>query len=148
MVMIGLFACAGSSAPMASDETLEMEPLEIEVSSESCSLDGLSAYFGGNSASIDPPSHAALDAVAGCLQGPLRNTSIELVGRTDTRGSTAYNVDLAHRRAESVERYLLDRGVTKDRMLLRSEGESATANARRVDILILDCAVDPARTCI
>jgi len=48
---------------------------------------------------------------------------IEIDGHTDTKGSAEYNHKLSQRRAQSVVDYLLERGITADRLSAQGYGE-------------------------
>jgi len=50
---------------------------------------------------------------------------LEIAGHTDSRGSAAYNEGLSERRAESVRRYLVERGVSASQLSARGLGESS-----------------------
>ncbi|MEX2379761.1 MAG: OmpA family protein [Vicingaceae bacterium] len=52
------------------------------------------------------------------------NQSIQLVSHTDIRGSDEYNMKLSKKRAEFVERYLIENGISKDRIHSDYRGES------------------------
>jgi outer membrane protein OmpA-like peptidoglycan-associated protein len=56
------------------------------------------------------------------------NYIIELSSHTDARGSNGYNNRLSQRRAESVVRWLVSKGVERDRLVPRGYGESITTN--------------------
>ena len=74
------------------------------------------------------------------------NTTIEVVGHTDSTGSAAYNQGLSERRAVSVRSVLVNNGVNRGRIRAYGLGENqpaannATANGRqqnrRVEIFI------------
>ncbi|MGB3407693.1 MAG: OmpA family protein [Jannaschia sp.] len=90
------------------------------------------------------------------LQGDLRalgrnlqqypDTTVQVIGHTDSDGSAAYNQDLSERRARAVSGILLETGVSGARIQSIGRGESspiATNNTpegrqqnRRVDIVI------------
>lgn len=72
-------------------------------------------HFEYNKDKIRPESFPILDAVVEVLQ---KNPDIklEVQGHTDNRGSAAYNRDLSNRRAGSVRKYLVARGVTTERL--------------------------------
>lgn len=53
---------------------------------------------------------------------------IEIGSHTDARGSDSYNNRLSQRRAESVVRWLLKRGVDKDRLVPMGYGETINVN--------------------
>ena len=53
---------------------------------------------------------------------------VEISSHTDARGSNSYNNRLSQRRAESVVRWLIDKGIERDRLVPRGYGESMTTN--------------------
>jgi peptidoglycan-associated lipoprotein len=55
--------------------------------------------------------------------------SVTLSGHTDERGSREYNIALGERRAESVKRLLLARGVSAQQVNVVSYGEEKPAVA-------------------
>ena len=80
---------------------------------------------------------------------------VEIGSHTDSRGTGAYNDRLSQRRAESVVRWLVDKGVQKDRLVARGYGETMNVNNcannipcsetehqfnRRTEFRILGCA--------
>jgi peptidoglycan-associated lipoprotein len=104
---------------------------------------GISPSFDFDSSSIADSDRQMLAEVAKCLtEGALKGKSVTLVGRADARGEPEYNMTLGESRANTVNRYLVDLGVGKDRMKVTSRGEmdaSGTneegwAKDRRVDI--------------
>jgi outer membrane protein OmpA-like peptidoglycan-associated protein len=52
------------------------------------------------------------------------NTEVLVVGHTDSMGSDAYNQSLSERRAESAASFLVQQGISRDR--IRSEGRGET----------------------
>ncbi|HLY52452.1 MAG TPA: peptidoglycan-associated lipoprotein Pal [Steroidobacteraceae bacterium] len=80
---------------------------------------------------------------------------VRLEGNTDERGSREYNIGLGDRRAQAVRRALLLQGVTEGQITTVSYGEerpadpghdeSAWAKNRRVEIVYLTPAAQPAR---
>lgn len=49
--------------------------------------------------------------------------SVEIEGHTDARGTEAYNMSLGGKRAQSVADYLINYGVSKERLITLSYGE-------------------------
>jgi OOP family OmpA-OmpF porin len=104
-------------------------------------------YFEYDSDVIKKESYGILDAVAATLEGNPDIQLIEIQGHTDNRGNDAYNLDLSNRRAASVKRYLVDKGIADDRLQSQGYGETvpldkknnekAYAKNRRVEFLIL-----------
>ncbi len=54
----------------------------------------------------------------------LPETTIELTGHTDSKGSPEYNLRLSHKRAQSVASLLMDLGIEEDRISIIAQGES------------------------
>jgi OOP family OmpA-OmpF porin len=72
--------------------------------------------------------------------------AVTIEGYTDNVGAESYNLDLSQRRAEAVRRFLLENGLTQDRITARGLGEAypVASNStesgrqmnRRVEIVI------------
>lgn len=79
-------------------------------------------------------------------ENPNRNLLIE--GHTDSIGSDSYNLDLSQRRSEAVQTFLLQNGISAERIIARGYGEAypiASNNTeagrqqnRRVEVVILN----------
>ncbi|MEM6887532.1 MAG: OmpA family protein [Pseudomonadota bacterium] len=102
--------------------------------------------FATDSFAVRSDLQGELNAVAGNLQQYPQST-IQIVGHTDSDGDAGYNQQLSERRASSVAGVLLDAGVpaTRVRTLGRGENEPVASNLdasgkaqnRRVEIVIL-----------
>ncbi|HXH03419.1 MAG TPA: OmpA family protein [Candidatus Competibacteraceae bacterium] len=79
--------------------------------------------FDYNRAEVKPAFVPSLDKVAGILRD-YPDTTIDIIGHTDSTGSESYNMDLSRRRAESVAQFLSGRGVPYQRMRTEGRGES------------------------
>jgi outer membrane protein OmpA-like peptidoglycan-associated protein len=100
--------------------------------------------FGTNQTEFRPDEIAVLKLIADCFTtGPMKGQKLLLVGRTDPRGTAAYNQELGQKRAEHVAEYLEGLGVSKSQIETESRGkqgatghnEAIWRNERRVDIL-------------
>ena len=90
--------------------------------------------------------HQVLDSVVLVLQ-EFDKTIIVVAGHTDSRGSESYNQGLSERRAQSVARYLLDKGVVEARIdavgfgeqnpIADNGSEQGRALNRRVELSLL-----------
>jgi tetratricopeptide (TPR) repeat protein len=49
---------------------------------------------------------------------------VEISSHTDSKGEDDYNIDLSQRRAESVVKYLIKKGISKDRLVAKGYGET------------------------
>jgi peptidoglycan-associated lipoprotein len=105
------------------------------------------AHFAYDSSTIQGDAATALDALARCFAtGPLKGHGMKLIGHTDERGETEYNLALGQRRAGSVAAYLATHGVERSRVAASSHGEfDATgtdeqgwARDRKVDVLLAE----------
>lgn len=101
--------------------------------------------FATDSAKVSPKFQSQLQTVAqSFIQYP--NTTIEVVGHTDSTGDANYNMDLSLRRAQAVRDVLVSDGVAPGRIRATGVGESqpVASNAtvlgreqnRRVDIIV------------
>jgi hypothetical protein len=103
-------------------------------------------HFATDQDVILPESFPLLDDVARVMLAHPEIAQVLVEGHTDIRASDAYNMDLSHRRAGSVMRFLVSRGVAPSR--LRAEGfgrrrplapnttEAGMAQNRRVEFTI------------
>ena len=79
-------------------------------------------YFATDDDRILERSFGLLDEVASALVSNAK-IQVRIEGHTDSQGSDSYNKELSHRRAHSVRRYLMDRGVEGARMVAQGVGE-------------------------
>jgi peptidoglycan-associated lipoprotein len=80
-------------------------------------------FYEFDKADLTPDSKTALDELYKILiENP--NITIELSAHCDYRGSDAYNVRLSQRRAESVVKYLIAKGIPAERMTPMGYGKS------------------------
>lgn len=115
-------------------------------------------YFGFDSTDIKPEAAKELDKLAQLLiDNP--EIKIEMGSHTDSVGSFDYNIDLSRRRAESTVRYLINKGISPDRLTAKGYGETqpiarntnpdgtdnpaGRAKNRRTEFKILEVGVVP-----
>ncbi len=80
-------------------------------------------FFDLNSAKLRPESLISLDKLVETLNEN-DNITIELGSHTDSRASDEYNLELSKRRAQSVVNYLIEKGISRDRLVAKGYGES------------------------
>jgi outer membrane protein OmpA-like peptidoglycan-associated protein len=107
-------------------------------------------YFAENRDLIEARSHALLDNVARILVEQPRIRRLRVEGHTDDRGADDRNLGLSQRRALAVVRYLVGRGVARERLDAVGLGENrpvadnrtaaGRAKNRRVEFNIVDDA--------
>jgi peptidoglycan-associated lipoprotein len=79
-------------------------------------------YFEFDKATLDKKAQDVLNKKAAWLKS---NSSIKVLieGNCDERGTAEYNLALGERRAESAKKYLVDAGISADRIKTISYGE-------------------------
>jgi outer membrane protein OmpA-like peptidoglycan-associated protein len=80
-------------------------------------------YFKTNSDQLDKRSDKLLDNVAAVLQAHPELKKIVVEGHTDNKGKPEANKDLSQRRAKSVVKYLVGKGVDDARLAAEGYGE-------------------------
>ena len=80
--------------------------------------------FAVNKADLPDEGVAELDALAKKVLGMNRRVYLEIQGHTDSTGSEKWNMELGGHRAESVRRYLNQRGIPLFAISVISYGES------------------------
>ena len=93
----------------------------LTPSGETMRLDNL--IFPQGKAVIDPKSFDELDEVAQMMKENSKMV-IQLEGHTDNQGSAKANMELSESRVEAVKKYLVSKGIAKDRIKTKALGGS------------------------
>lgn len=110
-----------------------------------CGIKNSDAYFAFDSANLRSDDTGALAQVTTCFaSGPLKGRILRIVGHTDPRGSSEYNMTLGQSRADAVTRFVTGRGLnpaqvqssTRGEMDASGDDEPGWAKDRRVDLLL------------
>ena len=99
------------------------------------------AFFAYDSSTLLPGAYEEISRMASILNR-YPQTSIEVGGHTDTKGSPEYNQQLSLRRARAVENALIQQGVAPQRIKAVGYGESRLVSSsdamnRRVEVIIV-----------
>lgn len=129
---------ANNSASSADIEQLRAGLADIDVGE---------IQFAPNSTDLTAGSKAILDS-ARILLSKYQTAIVEVSGHTDSQGSEKYNLKLSQQRADSVVRYLLDKGVQGSQLVGKGYGESnpvadnstesGRAANRRIELVVLN----------
>lgn len=105
-------------------------------------------YFDFDKATIKRKSFSILKELAIFMKDNPQLKKIEVQGHTDSKGSEEYNMKLSMKRAKSVKRFLVKKGVKAKRLIAKGFGpkkpiadnatDAGRAENRRVEFLILD----------
>ena len=159
VMAVTVAACASDKAP-ARDASAEASPADsnataqndadttIQISEDfrrECQLPNApqeAPHFDYADATLHARGANILDDVAKCLStGPLKGRAMTIIGRTDPRGSAAYNKQLSANRAEAARNYLVQRGVATSTVRIIARGEQG-AMGRDEATWALDRRVD------
>lgn len=80
-------------------------------------------FYDFDRATLRPESQESLNELAALLRDN-PNITIEMTSHTDRHGSEEYNIDLSQRRAKSVIDYLIEAGISPDRLQYQGYGKS------------------------
>ena len=84
-------------------------------------------HFAIGSALIEPKMKRSLDSLAEILTTH-PDMHLEASSHTDSRASDHYNFILSQKRGESTQSYFLSKGISRDRIKVKSYGEKALTN--------------------
>lgn len=123
-------------------------PVAVEVKAEEKIVITQKIHFEFDRDRIRPISFPILNDVADLLARNPQINHLRIEGHTDWIGSDAYNQNLSQRRAGSVRKYLIDRGIAPNRLVAVGFGETrpiadnntvlGRAKNRRVEFTVLD----------
>lgn len=80
-------------------------------------------FYDFDKAELRPESKTSLDELAQVLRDN-PNVTIEMASHTDRWGAEEYNIDLSHRRAKAVIDYLIEVGISENRLQYQGYGET------------------------
>ncbi|WP_325894983.1 OmpA family protein [Grimontia sp. NTOU-MAR1] len=86
-------------------------------------------HFGFDKSSLTPTGKKILAGIVDSIK--TSSTPLSITGHTDSVGSHAYNLTLGLKRAESVERYLVDAGSDKKLLKTVSAGETKPVKSNK-----------------
>ncbi|MBL4657392.1 MAG: DUF2914 domain-containing protein, partial [Flavobacteriales bacterium] len=81
-------------------------------------------YFDFDSSVLNMDSRKALDALWATLD-KASNVKVEISGHTDDKGEAAYNQFLSLARANTVVSYLIEKGISKERLIAKGYGATS-----------------------
>jgi OOP family OmpA-OmpF porin len=119
----------GAPKPMDSDgdgvtddlDQCPNTPKGATVDARGCWTYAAKVMYDFNSATIKSEAYPMLEeAVLILKENP--EMKVEIDGHTDNKGSAAYNMTLSERRAKSVKKYFVDKGVEAERLTTKGFG--------------------------
>jgi len=81
-------------------------------------------YYPFDKAYLTQEAKDTIDATLLIVLQEIPRVKVELSSHTDSKGDDDYNIDLSQRRAESVVKYLIRKGIDRDRLVAKGYGET------------------------
>jgi len=111
-------AASEENYALASYDNIMMERLKMGKGAKLSKV-----HYGYNQHELDKESMAELDDIV-ALMKQYSSMQIGLYGHTDSFGGNAYNLKLSQKRASFVKAYMVARGISPARLLLKAKGET------------------------
>lgn len=102
-----------------------------EIECELTDYNVLPILYEFGSARITNASRNIIDEKLVKLMKERPNISVEITSHTDSRGSAASNLSLSEQRVRSVVNYLVNKGISRNRLVAKGYGESRLKNRCR-----------------
>jgi outer membrane protein OmpA-like peptidoglycan-associated protein len=115
---------------------IRLDPIQVALIEPDATIQLNNIFFAFDQSTLLPESFPELNRIVE-LMGDRPSLEVEIAGHADATGTEEYNMGLSERRANSVARYLKDKGVVADRMTITFFGETkpietnATLEGRR-----------------
>jgi len=131
--------------PKAGDEPTITDVVIDDAIRVKCGITDAEAHFAYDSAKLRADDSALIQKLADCFSsGPLKGSSMHLVGHADPRGEAEYNMALGGQRADSLKAAIVSARldekfiVTTSRGALNATGtdEASWQRDRRVEVLL------------
>lgn len=125
VMLAGAKGSLNQKQEFASDSTMEDANYWVEFILPSISKPSVveNIFYDYDKADLRPESKTALNELIAVLHDN-PNVTIEMASHTDRWGSDAYNINLSERRAKSVVDYLVENGISRDRLQPHGYGKS------------------------
>jgi outer membrane protein OmpA-like peptidoglycan-associated protein len=135
-----------TSDTVMDDKDFRLEPIGVAAIGENAVISLNNIFFDFDKVTLKAESFPELNRIVK-LMGERATMQVEIAGHADATGDENYNMGLSRRRAESVKKYLTDKGVSESRVATTffGEGKPLESNAtkegrrknRRVEFKIL-----------
>ncbi len=105
------------------DKNITLAPIEVALVEEQAQITLNNIFFAFDNASLLPESFPELNRIVSLLnERPAM--LVEIAGHTDPIGTEQYNLKLSERRAKTVTKYLVEKGIAAERITTSFFGES------------------------
>lgn len=107
---------------LAFTDTIELRKTGLNYIETDLAL-RIDIFFEFNKSKLNKDAMAILDTTILEIMQFIPNAVIELGSHTDNVGSESYNLKLSSKRAENVKKYLVEKGISNERLIAKGYGE-------------------------
>jgi putative secretion ATPase (PEP-CTERM system associated) len=118
------------------------DSVAVEIAAQQRGQETFLISFSFDSAALDSDALPELDRVVAMLRASDAATA-SITGFTDNLGDSQYNLRLSRKRADAVERYLVQEGIARDR--LHVEGRGVLSDPVEAPVAEIDDPMEPYR---
>jgi OOP family OmpA-OmpF porin len=111
---------------------LSIEPIVVAKVEPSTKITLNNIWFGFDKFTLNSESYPELNRLAELLKEQ-PSIKVEVSGHTDNVGPEEYNLNLSKKRANGVSKYLIQKGVSQDRITTTSYGEGRPVETNDTD---------------
>jgi large repetitive protein len=115
--------CPDVPGPASNQGCPEQQPQLVQITTEHLEILE-KVYFKSEKAVIERRSYPVLENVVAVLKAHPEMKHVLVEGHTDSRGPEDYNQELSDRRATSVMKFLVDRGIELERLRAKGFGQT------------------------
>lgn len=133
---MGFLPGSTSMGMPADPEEVDMKYPDLCLQPEAPKVDEVfvlnNVYYEFNKSALNESSYPALDQLVNLLnEHPAMR--IEIGAHTDSKGADAYNMKLSEARAQSVVKYLVEKGIAPDRLEAKGYGETMPVEPNEIE---------------
>lgn len=125
-----------TSESVVNNKDFKLEPIAVAPIAENVVITLNNIFFDFDKATLKPESFPELNRITE-LMNTRATMLVDIAGHADATGDANYNLSLSKRRAESVQKYLVGKGIAESRITVSFYGENkplepnATKEGRR-----------------
>jgi outer membrane protein OmpA-like peptidoglycan-associated protein/Tol biopolymer transport system component len=119
-----LFHSENMDVPLESSYSIINKAIELNALTVGSKVVLKNIFFDYNASTLRPTSNVELDKLFKLLN-KYPKLIVEVSGFTDSKGDDNYNLKLSQDRSESVVNYLVQKGISKERMVAKGYGKAS-----------------------
>lgn len=105
------------------NKNFTLQPIQVARIDENVTITLNNIFFDFDKAVLKPESFSELNRIV-TLMNERQGMQVEITGHTCDIGEDNYNMGLSERRAKAVSKYLLDKGISAERIAVKFFGET------------------------